>query len=49
MEACLDRCCRQLETYINGYEERKIRSERIKKVVDGKGAGRIAEYLLNMQ
>ncbi|MCR5418289.1 MAG: UDP-2,4-diacetamido-2,4,6-trideoxy-beta-L-altropyranose hydrolase [Lachnospiraceae bacterium] len=46
MEACLNRCLGCLETYIHGYEERRIRSERLNTVVDGKGAERIAEYLL---
>lgn len=45
LSACLRNCIKHLETYINHYEERFGRSQKMRTLVDGKGAMRIAAYL----
>ncbi len=45
-EECINNCIAALTRYMSGYEERVRKSNRIRKIIDGKGAFRIAEYIL---
>lgn len=47
-ETCLAACLSHLNAYINNYQLRRSFSERVQNLVDGKGAERIAEYLLSI-
>jgi UDP-2,4-diacetamido-2,4,6-trideoxy-beta-L-altropyranose hydrolase len=49
MEQCLLRCEDLLLKYIDNYELRKKRSERMQALVDGRGAMRIAEYVIALK
>ncbi len=44
---CMKRCIKALLFYINNYEERKRKSINMQSLVDGYGAERIAEYVIN--
>ncbi len=46
-ERCIEKCIEALLFYKNHYRERKERSIRMQSVVDGCGAKRIAEYIVN--
>lgn len=48
IDTCIDKCVDCLIKYKNSYELRYEYSERMKQLVDGKGAGRIAQYLLGL-
>lgn len=46
MKTCLENCRRFLILYKNAYEERKAWSQRMQSLIDGYGARRIAEYIM---
>lgn len=45
IRACVNRCMEHLIEYKNSYEARKRHSEKQQALVDGLGAGKIAEYI----
>lgn len=45
---CIERCIRSIQTYCESYSLRCECSEKMQELVDGKGAGRIAEYIVDM-
>lgn len=44
---CMQRCIEALLRYKGSYEERKDKSKRMQSLIDGYGAKRIAQYLVN--
>lgn len=46
MESCLERCRHNLLEYVNQYDERQSVSRRMQFLIDGCGARRIAEYIV---
>jgi spore coat polysaccharide biosynthesis predicted glycosyltransferase SpsG len=46
MDTCMDKCTEYLLKYTQNREIRKNHSRRMQSLVDGRGAGRIAQYLL---
>ena len=46
MALCINNCIKQLECLQTDYKARVSMSERVRRLVDGKGAERIAKYIL---
>ncbi len=47
MENCLNGCLQALKEYVGSYEERVEKSKCMQSLIDGNGAYRIAEYIIN--
>lgn len=49
MESCIKQCEKSLMKYMNNRRMREARSHRMQTLVDGSGAKRIAQYIVNME
>lgn len=49
MESCIKQCEKSLMKYMNNRKMREDRSHRMQTLVDGSGAIRIAQYIVNME
>lgn len=49
MKACVEQCEKSLLQYMESRELRERRSQRMQKLVDGNGAMRIAQYIVDME
>jgi UDP-2,4-diacetamido-2,4,6-trideoxy-beta-L-altropyranose hydrolase len=48
IDSCVTSCSKHLKELVSDYNERIRMSTEIRQLIDGKGAGRIAGYLINM-